>query len=484
MPNLYLKKANENLPDCITDTIIPDTSPRILEKGDRIILDLKNHYVGYFSFTMNYVDEYIDAPVRMYIKFCETKQELSDDFSKYREGLCASWLQEEIVNIDFPGVYKMPRRYAARFIQITILNTPKKLMLSDFEFSSVTSADNNTLKNPVIHDPELEKIDKVAVNTLKNCMQKVFEDGPKRDRRLWIGDLRLEALTNYYTYNNLALVRRCLYLFAAAERNKSGFVPSFIYENPIFVSGNCFLEDYALLYVVSICDYYQHTKDNDTFTDLYDVMKAQLDAAHARIDNEGIITVDENSDVFIDWCEGLKKTTSMHGVYLYTLCQFVDILIKRKHKDVGIYQERLQKAQESAKHILYDKNKNKVINAKDNNQYSVHSTVWMILGGVISGKEAEEALQNALESKESIKPFTPYMHHYVIEAMYKLNMKADAVQYIKKLWGGMLALGADTFFEVYVPGNPEFSPYGDRMVNSMCHAWSCTPAYFIRKYLI
>ena len=27
-------------------------------------------------------------------------------------------------------------------------------------------------------------------------MQDVFEDGPKRDRRLWLGDLRLEALAN------------------------------------------------------------------------------------------------------------------------------------------------------------------------------------------------------------------------------------------------------------------------------------------------
>ena len=45
---------------------------------------------------------------------------------------------------------------------------------------------------------------KIAVNTLKNCMQRVFEDGPKRDRRLWIGDLRLEALANYYTFENIS----------------------------------------------------------------------------------------------------------------------------------------------------------------------------------------------------------------------------------------------------------------------------------------
>ena len=54
---------------------------------------------------------------------------------------------------------------------------------------------------------ELKKIDLIAVNTLKNCMQRVFEDGPKRDRRLWIGDLRLLALTDYATFNNTALIK-------------------------------------------------------------------------------------------------------------------------------------------------------------------------------------------------------------------------------------------------------------------------------------
>ena len=46
-------------------------------------------------------------------------------------------------------------------------------------------------------------------------MQRIFEDGPKRDRRLWIGDLRIQALTNYYTYKNNDMVKGCLYLFAA-----------------------------------------------------------------------------------------------------------------------------------------------------------------------------------------------------------------------------------------------------------------------------
>ena len=46
----------------------------------------------------------------------------------------------------------------------------------------------------------------------------------------------------------------------------------------------------------------------------------------------------------------------------------------------------------------------------------------------------------------------------------------------------MAELGADTFWELYNPKNPDESPYGGTIVNSYCHAWSCAPAYFLRRY--
>ncbi len=42
-------------------------------------------------------------------------------------------------------------------------------------------------------------------------------------------------------------------------------------------------------------------------------------------------------------------------------------------------------------------------------------------------------------------------------------------------WGGMLKHGADTFWQVYVPGDDRRSRYGSHLMNSYCHAWSCTP---------
>lgn len=35
----------------------------------------------------------------------------------------------------------------------------------------------------------------------------------KRDQRLWMGDLRLQALANYETYQMNDMVKGCLYLF-------------------------------------------------------------------------------------------------------------------------------------------------------------------------------------------------------------------------------------------------------------------------------
>ncbi|MBQ7292217.1 MAG: hypothetical protein IJW79_00610 [Clostridia bacterium] len=92
-------------------------------------------------------------------------------------------------------------------------------------------------------------------------------------------------------------------------------------------------------------------------------------------------------------------------------------------------------------------------------------------------------LQKAMKDIDSKKPVTPYMNHYLVEAMIKLGKNKEAMDYVKSFWGVMVKEGADTFYEVFVPGNPLLSPYGDSLMNSKCHAWSCTPSYFIRKMM-
>ena len=79
---------------------------------------------------------------------------------------------------------------------------------------------------------------------------------------------------------------------------------------------------------------------------------------------------------------------------------------------------------------------------------------------------------------------TPYMHHYFVMALLKTGLRTEAEQHLKDYWGGMLDAGADTFWECWEPEKPGSSPYGGLIVNSFCHAWSCTPAYIIEKHLL
>lgn len=478
----YLKKSEENFPTLYLRSIRPSDDRRGLRMGDKFIIDLGSHSVGKFSFRFDVTDDFISAPVRLIIRFGEDMREIQDDFASYHGSISGVWLQEETLVLDYPQEVKMPRRYSCRFIQITVDNSRRPIDLFDFCFDATTSADIGKLKPADTDDPQLAKIDTVATETLKECMQTFFEDGPKRDRRLWIGDMRLEALTNYYTFDNRELVRRCLYLIAAGTPNNLGFVPSFVYETPYFFSGRVHIADYAMLYVVAVADYYQHTKDKKTVLDLLDVCKKQMDSFQDILDENGIVTPHGGWFSFIDWCVDLRGLIALQGVYLYALERFTDLLRALNDGSADIYEERLKKGRADSLTHLFDSERGIFRHRIDENQVSVHSQVWMILGGVIRGEHAKNALATALNDPTAKQPFTPYMHHYVIEAMMALGMREEATAYIKNIWGGMLERGADTFWEVYVENDPDFSPYNDRMVNSLCHAWSCTPAYFIRKY--
>jgi alpha-L-rhamnosidase len=101
---------------------------------------------------------------------------------------------------------------------------------------------------------------------------------------------------------------------------------------------------------------------------------------------------------------------------------------------------------------------------------------------VATRSEAQKALQTVMADHDAIHPGAPYLYHYFIEALVQSGLQQQAKEAILSYWGDMVRKGADTFWEVYDPSNEFLSPYDFYPVNSYCHAWSCTPVYFIRKY--
>jgi len=457
------------------------------KKKSGIVLDFGEHLTGYFSFSVEDIRRVVDAPIRFKFTFAEMPSEAMMPFDPYEGGLSRAWLQDEIMTItEVPKTYTIPRRMAFRYVKIELLGASR---FCDFRINHVeakTTTSVNTVPEPLGSetDPLIASIDKVGLTTLKECMQTVYEDGPKRDRRLWIGDLYLEALANTYSYKNHDLTRHCLYLLAALSNNK-GYLNGNVFELPKPHPQENVLFDYALLYNVALKDYYTATQDKETALDLWTIAKKQTEIPKMYLQKDGTLDYVKAGKewwIFIDWRDGLDKEASLYGVVIYGLQQTYDLAkMLGKEKEVADLPALVKSLTKVAKKKLYD-SKQKVFVSGANRQVSYASQAWMILSKVATNSEGKAALTTLENMKDAVRPGAPYLNHYVIEAMIQCGMGQEAREKLTSYWGGMVKKGADTFWEVYDPQNDFLSPYNSYLVNSYCHAWSCTPVYFIRKY--
>ena len=456
-----------------------------LGRGERICLDFGDHQVGYVSFTLTPAGSPPDAPAYLRLRFGEIPYEIAADLSDYHGEVSRAWIQEEFLHVDvLPARIRLPRRYAFRYLEITVLDTsPKyKAAVGDVVCTAVTSGDRAAVPPLRTADPELIALDRVSLKTMEDCMQSVFEDGPKRDRRLWLGDLRLQAQTNYVTFRNNDLVKRCLYLFAGLTQNE-GRVGACLFLEPRPQVDDTALFDYALFFVSCLHDYYMATGDRETLAELFPTAERQLELALRELDGRGIVADREGWWCFLDWGEGLNKQAGAHAVLIYALKQ-AKVLAERLGEggDAAAFDAAAGRASRAALEHLWDDRQGFFVSGAGR-QVSWASQVWFVLAGVFGREDNVRLLERLVAQNPGVPMVTPYLYHYFIEALMENGLTEQAAAAMKGYWGEMLREGADTFWELFDPKDRYASPYGSRAVNSFCHAWSSTPSYFIRTYL-
>jgi len=458
-------------------------SERLLRRGDSATVDFGRHLTGRFSFSLAGEGRGIDAPTRLKLTFGEAPAEVAQPLDPYSGGLSRAWLQDEVINVDvLPAAIEMPRRYAFRYVKLEVIDTSPNygVRIGRMQATALSSAGGEP---PPLADTVpalLRQIDRVSVATLRDCMQTVFEDGPKRDRRLWIGDLRLQALTNYATFRSNDLVKRCLYLFAAFPR-EDGLVPACVFEAPEAHRGHEYIIDYAALYAAAVLDYAKASGDWAGAIDLWPAVKTQIDLLSTYVGAGGVFAAPARSWVFIDWSDRLERSAAMHGVFVFSLRQAAELA---RHcggeADAAKYEQLAARMTAAARRTFYDLPRGVFVSGPVG-QVSWASQAWMALAGIATKEEAAQAFRAVAQQGNAVRPGAPYLYHYVAEAMLQCGLKQEARELVETYWGGMVKAGADTFWEVYDPANADLSPYGSTLVNSYCHAWSCTPAYLLRS---
>lgn len=460
---------------------LAELSRRELTSGDSVIIDFGSHYVGYLHFVCCSAGSPPDAPAHLQLTFGETLSEVCEPFSDYQGWLSSSWLQQQDLWLDvLPSEIDLPRRYCFRYLKVEVkaVSSKFRLQLDQIVVNAVTSASDDCPPT-ITRDPQLQAIDKVSVLTLQNCMQEVFEDGPKRDRRLWLGDLRLQALVNDVTFAHHDLVRRCLYLFAGHTR-EDGMVSANVFVQPDVLADDTFLFDYSLFFADVLYNYLQSAEDVETARELWPTARRQVELALARCDENGLVRDSDDWWVFIDWQASLNKQAAAQGVLIYCLQRAI-WLAERFEPELAItWRSALQRGKAAAE-TLWDGQQGFYVSGAQR-QVSWASQIWLVLAEVGSPRQRREIMHNLATNPPAIAMNTPYLRHHYIAALLQCGLRDEAIAQIKAYWGAMVDYGADTFWEIFDPQHPDFSPYGSKLINSYCHAWSCTPAWFIRQY--
>jgi hypothetical protein len=102
-------------------------------------------------------------------------------------------------------------------------------------------------------------------------------------------------------------------------------------------------------------------------------------------------------------------------------------------------------------------------------------------------KQEQEIKTSVLLNDSIQKITTPYMRFYELEALCALGDQKRVLKEMKDYWGGMLKLGATSFWEEYDPskhGAEHYAMYGRAFGKSLCHAWGASPIYLLGKYYL
>lgn len=449
--------------------------PLLLEK-EPLILDLGDHVTGYLHIELaSGSEEHIpDSPTNIAFTFAEMPIELMETVEDTENSLSVGWLQQDFKTVAFmPYTGSLERRYAFRYVKLQRTDSVRfPIAVRRLYVDAVSAVDVDSVRPAATDDPLLQRIDRMCVKTLAECEQDVFEDGPKRDRRLWIGDLRLQALVDYGTFRNLDLIRRCIYLFAA-HRTKEGLVAPCVFpDTPPFVDQWVYL-DYSLCFGLCLSDYLEHTGDETLPRALYDIAQQQVAYTAAHFDRaagkiDALFFIDHGS---------YDRSVAALGYFAYVLRRMHALAAALGQPTAWL--ETLTKETDAALCRYRDEKTGLFVTA--GGEISWQSQVWAALSGALTQEQARALLERTAAIDPPIHMSSPFMTHYYLEALYACGMEERALTVIRDYWGAILQAGFDCCPECFDVTNDRVTPYANPALNSACHAWSCTPSLWIRK---
>lgn len=321
------------------------------------------------------------------------------------------------------------------------------------------------------NDTLLNKIWQTGAYTVHLNMQEYLWDGIKRDRLVWVGDMYSEVMTILSVFGYNEVVPKSLDLIKE------------ITVLPEWMNG---ISSYSMWWILIQYKWYLNTGNLAYLQKNKDYIFQLLDLLQTKIDAEGREILDGNR--FLDWPTSPNSEAvhaglqSMMVMCFQTGIKLSDILGEPKKGE--IYKKTLALLQKQKP----DPNKSKSAGA--------------LL--VLSGMSDPVTVNKELLTVDPYEGISSYYGFFVLEARAQAGDYQGSLDLIRKYWGGMIDLGATTFWEDFdlqwmknAGRIDEITPKGKVDVhatygnycykglrNSLCHGWASGPTTWLTEHVL
>lgn len=322
----------------------------------------------------------------------------------------------------------------------------------------------------------LNNIWDVAAYTFHLNSREFFLDGIKRDRWVWSGDAYQSFLINYYLFFDNDITERTL----LALRGKD---PMEQHINTIM--------DYSFYWVIGIADYYKHTGNKEFVQTIYPRIKTLTDFCLQRLNGDGLAVGLPGDWVFIDWASALDKTGAVcaEQMLLVRTLESAATCAVIAGEEGAHYLTQAVALRQKIDKLFWDAELGAYIDSYESGRRNVtrHANIFALLMGFADEERSRTIIERVLRNDAVPQITTPYFKFYELEALCAIGDTDTVRQIMLSYWGGMLDLGATTFWEEYDPTQSfpaHYAMYGDKFGKSMCHAWGASPIYLLGKYFL
>ena len=356
-----------------------------------------------------------------------------------------------------------------KYSDMTFGNTGFRFLRLDFAGDvtiKAVAAVNHILKKRAVYayrgEALVEKIFLTAKRTVDLCAASGFVwDGVKRDRLIWIGDIHPQMLALTTLYGKSKEVERSLDFVRQQTP-----LPGWMNRYPM----------YSMWWIIILADYVELTGADAFAKRQLHYLQKLVEQLDAHVLEDGQLNYPR---YFVDW-PTRHHPDELHGA------RAINMLAAKK---AIFLLEKFGKDTKTAEKLLCKLEKVSIM--------PTHSKQVTALKFFVT--ELDQA-DKARLLDGGAKGMSTFMSYYILKAVASFD-KSAAIQMMKDYYGGMLRLGATTFWEDFSPDWAEnacridaFPEDGEKDIHgdfgafcykgfrhSLCHGWSAGVIRFIRE---